>query len=85
MARAGPQSGGRANAPGSPVVNQVCFRVIGCDLVVRIGASHRRPALVYRHAEQNGEDVGLPEVRDAGGSWVMFPGTSEAHIMLPGL
>ena len=32
-----------------------------------------------------GKDVGLPEVRDAGGSWVMFPGTSEAHIMLPGL
>jgi hypothetical protein len=31
------------------------------------------------------KDVGLPEVRDAGGSWVMFPGTSEAHIMLPGL
>jgi hypothetical protein len=32
-----------------------------------------------------GKDVGLPEVRDAGGSWVMFAGTSEAHIMLPGL
>jgi hypothetical protein len=32
-----------------------------------------------------GKDVSLPEVRDAGGSWVMFPGTSEAHIMLPGL
>src|SRR3989441_997928 len=32
-----------------------------------------------------GKDVSLPEVRDAGGSWVMFAGTSEAHIMLPGL
>ena len=32
-----------------------------------------------------GSQVGLPEVRDAGGSWVMFAGTSEAHIMLPGL
>ena len=32
-----------------------------------------------------GKDVGLPEVRDANGSWVMFAGTSEAHIMLPGL
>ena len=32
-----------------------------------------------------GKDVGLPEVRDANGSWAMFAGTSEAHIMLPGL
>ena len=32
-----------------------------------------------------GKDVGLPEARDANGSWVMFAGTSEAHIMLPGL
>jgi hypothetical protein len=32
-----------------------------------------------------GKDVGLPEVRDANGSWVMFARTSEAHIMLPGL
>src|SRR5881396_3864339 len=32
-----------------------------------------------------GKDVSLPEVRYAGGSWVMFAGTSEAHIMLPGL
>ena len=32
-----------------------------------------------------GAQVGLPEARDAGGSWVMFAGTSEAHIMLPGL
>ena len=32
-----------------------------------------------------GKDVSLPEVRDANGSWVMFAGTSEAHIMLPGL
>jgi hypothetical protein len=34
---------------------------------------------------KTGKDVGLPEVRDANGSWVMFAGTSEAHIMLPGL
>ena len=32
-----------------------------------------------------GKDVRLPEARDAGGSWVMFAGTPEAHIMLPGL
>ena len=32
-----------------------------------------------------GKDVSLQEVRDANGSWVMFAGTSEAHIMLPGL
>ncbi len=31
-----------------------------------------------------GEQVGLPEVRDAGGAWLMFAGTPEAHIMLPG-
>jgi hypothetical protein len=30
-----------------------------------------------------GAQVGLPEVRDAGGSWLMLAGTSEAHIMLP--
>ena len=31
-----------------------------------------------------GTQVGLPEVRDAGGAWLMFAGTPEAHIMLPG-
>ena len=31
-----------------------------------------------------GDQVGLPEVRDAGGAWLMFAGTPEAHIMLPG-
>lgn len=31
-----------------------------------------------------GEQVGLPEVGDAGGAWLMFAGTPEAHIMLPG-
>ncbi len=31
-----------------------------------------------------GEQVGLPEVRDAGGAWLMFAGTPEAHVMLPG-
>jgi hypothetical protein len=30
-----------------------------------------------------GDQVSLPEVRDAGGAWLMFAGTSEAHIMLP--
>ena len=30
-----------------------------------------------------GDQVGLPEVRDAGGAWLMFAGTPEAHIMLP--
>ena len=31
-----------------------------------------------------GEQVGLPEVRDAGGAWLMFAGTPEAHIMIGG-
>ena len=31
-----------------------------------------------------GEQVGLREVGDAGGAWLMFAGTPEAHIMLPG-
>ena len=31
-----------------------------------------------------GNQVGLPEDRDAGGAWVMFAGSPEAHIMLPG-
>jgi len=31
-----------------------------------------------------GAQVGLPEVGDAGGAWLMFAGTPEAHIMLPG-
>ena len=30
------------------------------------------------------EEVGLPNVRDAGGAWLMFEGTPEAHVMLPG-
>jgi hypothetical protein len=30
-----------------------------------------------------GDQVGLPEVRDAGGAWLMLAGTPEAHIMLP--
>lgn len=47
-------------------------------------------ATAVRHSfiaapNKTGKDMGLPEVRDANGSWVMFPGTSEAHIMLPGL
>ena len=31
-----------------------------------------------------GDQVGLPEVRDSGGAWLMQAGTPEAHIMLPG-
>jgi hypothetical protein len=31
-----------------------------------------------------GNQVGLPETRDSGGAWLMFAGTSEAHIMVPG-
>ena len=31
-----------------------------------------------------GKDLGLPETRDSGTAWVMFAGTSEAHIMVPG-
>jgi hypothetical protein len=31
-----------------------------------------------------GSQIGLPEVRDSGGIWLMFAGTPEAHIMLPG-
>jgi len=31
-----------------------------------------------------GNQVGLPETRDQGGAWLMFAGTSEAHIMVPG-
>ncbi len=30
------------------------------------------------------DQVGLPNVRDAEGAWLMFEGTPEAHIMLPG-
>ena len=32
-----------------------------------------------------GSQIGLPEVRDSGGIWLMLAGTPEAHIMLPGL
>jgi len=31
-----------------------------------------------------GSQVGLPENRDDGGAWVMFAGSPEGHIMLPG-
>ena len=31
-----------------------------------------------------GEQVGLPENRDDGGAWVMFAGSPEGHIMIPG-
>ncbi len=30
------------------------------------------------------EQVGLPNVRDAGGAWLMFEGTPEAHVMIGG-
>lgn len=30
------------------------------------------------------QSTGLPDTRDQGGAWVMFAGTSEAHIMVPG-
>ena len=33
----------------------------------------------------SGSQIGLPEVRDSGGIWLMLAGTPEAHIMLPGL
>jgi len=31
-----------------------------------------------------GSEIGLPEVSDSGGIWLMQGGTPEAHIMLPG-
>jgi hypothetical protein len=31
-----------------------------------------------------GSQVGLPENRDDGGAWVMFAGSPEGHIMIPG-
>jgi len=34
--------------------------------------------------KHRGSQVGLPEVRDSGGIWLMLAGTPEAHIMLPG-
>ena len=30
------------------------------------------------------EQMGLPNVRDAGGAWLMFEGTPEAHVMIGG-
>ena len=30
------------------------------------------------------EEIGLPNNRAAGGAWLMFEGTQEAHVMLPG-
>ena len=30
------------------------------------------------------QSTGLPDTRDQGGAWVMFAGTSSAHIMVPG-
>ena len=30
------------------------------------------------------DEVGLPNVRDAGGAWLMFEGTPDAHIMING-
>ena len=30
------------------------------------------------------DEIGLPNNRDAGGAWLMFEGTPEAHVMLPG-
>ena len=48
----------------------------------------RNEATAIRHwfvamPNLRGNQVGLPEVRDAGGAWLMLAGTSEAHIMLP--
>lgn len=31
-----------------------------------------------------GKQLGLPEDREQGGAWLMFTGTTEAHIMVPG-
>jgi hypothetical protein len=30
------------------------------------------------------DEVGLPNNRDAGGAWLMFEGTPDAHIMING-
>jgi len=48
----------------------------------------RNEATAIRHwfvamPNLRGDQVGLPEVRDAGGAWLMLAGTPEAHIMLP--
>ena len=48
----------------------------------------RNEATAIRHwfvamPNLRGNQVGLPEVRDAGGAWLMLAGTPEAHIMLP--
>jgi len=47
------------------------------------------PARANRHTTvampgATSQTTGLPDTRESGGAWVMFAGTSEAHIMVPG-
>jgi len=74
MIQAGAKNGTRVKA----VNGSVFFNFRGPD-----------PARANRHTTvampgATSQTTGLPDTRESGGAWVMFAGTSEAHIMVPG-
>ena len=61
-----------------PEFGSVWYHVNGPD------AEHTRTHITVAVPGATGQSLGLPEDGKQGGIWVMNPGTSTAHLMIPG-
>lgn len=61
-----------------PEYGSVWYHVNGPD------AEHTHSHITIAVPEATGKSLGLPEDGKQGGIWVMNPGTSTAHLMIPG-
>jgi len=61
-----------------PEYGSVWYHVNGPD------AEHTRSHITIAVPDATGKSLGLPEDGKQGGVWVMNPGTSTAHLMIPG-
>jgi hypothetical protein len=61
-----------------PEYGSTWFHVSGVD------AEHTHSHLTIAVPDATGKSLGLPEDGKQGGVWVMNPGTSTAHLMVPG-
>ena len=61
-----------------PEYGSIWFRMDGRD------QESARPHATIAVPSATTESIGLPDNSEAGGAWIMEPGTSAAHIMIPG-
>lgn len=61
-----------------PEFGSVWYHLSGDD------AEHTRSHITVAVPGATGQSLGLPEDNKQGGIWVMNPGTSTAHLMIPG-